>query len=395
MNRRVLLIRSALIVTAMAGAATAYAQTTALSTALLQAQAQAQASMSDLRLLPFIPFGAVYTATNAADGNAILVFERSIDGRLRQAGSVKTGGTGSGAGLGSQGSIVLSDNERWLLAVNAGSNDVSVFDVQPRGLRLIDRADAGGSQPIGVAIHGSLVYVVNAGTGNISGFRLSRRGQLESLPGSTRALSQADAGPAEIAFNADGDRLVVTEKNTNRIVTFSIDRDGLPGNAQVQRAAGTTPFGFAIGRRDRLFVSEAFGGAAGASAVSSYDLDDDGGIHTVSASVATRQTSACWVAVTPDGRFAYAANTGSGSITGYAIGARGDLTRLDADGRTGVTGDGAAPADLALSRGGQFLYSMNPGTQKIVAFFVAPNGRLIQLSTVSNLPSTVFGLAAR
>jgi 6-phosphogluconolactonase len=368
----------------------------AASAALAQPQALARTGAPDLQLqLPFIPFGAVYTMSNSADGNAVLIFERSIDGRLRSAGSVKTGGTGTGSGLGSQGAIALSDNERWLLAANAGSDDVSVFEVRPRGLRLVDRANAGGAQPISIALHGRFVYVLNAGSSTISGFTLSRRGQLEPLPGSTRALSQADAGPAQVSFDADGDLLVVTEKNTNRIVTLSIDRDGLPGEPQVQPSAGTTPFGFALDRRDRLFVSEAFGGAAGQSAVSSYDLDDDGTIHAISPSAPTTQTSACWVVVTNDGRFAYTANTGSGSITGYAIGFGGDLTRLTADGRTGVTGDGSAPADMALSRGGQFLYVETGGTHTVAGFFVAPNGHLVPLNSVSGLPPGAAGLAAR
>jgi 6-phosphogluconolactonase (cycloisomerase 2 family) len=358
------------------------------------AAAHAQTVDASLQL-PFIPFGNVYTETNAVNGNAVLVYERAIDGRLRLATSLKTGGNGTGAGLGSQGAVALSDNERWLLAVNAGSDDVSVFEVQPRGLRLVDRANAGGTEPISVTIHGSLVYVVNAGNDTISGFTLSRRGQLEPLPGSTRALSQAGAGPAEVAFNAAGDLLVVTEKNTNRIVTFAVDRDGLPGEAQVHPSSGTTPFGFAFGRRDRVFVSEAFGGAAGQSALSSYDVDDDGTFRTISASIPTRQTSACWVVVTPDGRFAYTANTGSGTVSGYSVGFDGNLARLDANGVTGVTGDGSAPADMALSRGGQFLYVRSGGVNTIRAFFIAPNGHLVVTSTVSGLPAGGAGLAAR
>ncbi len=356
--------------------------------------AQAQTPDANARL-PFVPFGAVYTESNAADGNAVLMFDRAIDGRLRAAGSISTGGIGTGAGLGSAGAIALSENERWLLAVNAGSDDVSLFAVLPRGLRLVDRVNAGGTEPISVAIHGRLVYVLDAGSGNIAGFTLSRHGQLEPLAGSIRPLSQAGAGPAQIAFNTTGDVLIVTEKNTNKIDTFEIDRDGLPSDAHVQASAGTTPFGFAVGHGDRLFVSEAFGGAAGKSALSSYDLDEDGTLHVISPSVATSQTSACWTAVSHDGRFAYTANTGSGTITGYAIGASGDLTRLDADGRTGVTGDGSAPADMAFSRGGHFLYVQNGGTHTIAGFIVGPHGQLTPLSPVSGLQPGGAGLVAR
>src|SRR5713101_5107320 len=70
--------------------------------------------------------GAVYTMTNAAAGNSILIFTRAANGALANAGSVPTGGKGQGSGLGSQGALTVSGDQRWLLAVNAGSNDVTV-----------------------------------------------------------------------------------------------------------------------------------------------------------------------------------------------------------------------------------------------------------------------------
>ncbi len=44
--------------------------------------------------------GAVYTMSNATTGNRILVFERATNGSLKPSGSVATGGSGTGAGLG-------------------------------------------------------------------------------------------------------------------------------------------------------------------------------------------------------------------------------------------------------------------------------------------------------
>src|SRR5437588_6311915 len=73
---------------------------------------------------------AVYTLTNQVAGNGVAVFTRAADGTLSAAGRVATGGTGTGAGLGSQGAVALSDDGRWLFAVNAGSHDVSVFSVR-------------------------------------------------------------------------------------------------------------------------------------------------------------------------------------------------------------------------------------------------------------------------
>ena len=169
-------------------------------------------------------------------------------------------------------------------------------------------------------------------------------------------MSGAATDPAQIGFTPDGSVLVVTEKATNKIVTFAVDRHGVPSDARAQDSAGPTPFGFAFGKRDQLFVSEAFGGAENASATSSYDIDRNGVLTAISPSVGTNQTAACWVVVTPNGRFAYVTNTGSGSISGYSIDFDGMIELLDADGRTAVTGDGSAPIDLALTDSGRFLY---------------------------------------
>ena len=339
--------------------------------------------------------GAVYTMSNAPDGNAVLIFDRLSDGRLVRAGTVRTGGAGTGAGLGNQGGLVLGGNEKWLLVVNAGSDSISVLEVRREGLRLVEVQPSGGIRPVSVTEHRGLVYVLNAGSDRIAGFVLGRDGRLRSLDGSDRLLSAAATDPAQIAFTPHGEALVVTEKATKKIVTFEIGGDGLPGDARVQDSNGETPFGFAFGKRDQLFVSEAFGGAENGSATSSYNIDRLGVLTTISASVGTQQTANCWVVVTPNGRFAYVTNTGSGSISGYAIDFDGTIELLDADGRTAVTGDGSAPVDLGLTDSGRFLYSLNSGTNTIGAFRIHADGSLTRLPFTGGLPPGANGLAAR
>ncbi len=146
--------------------------------------------------------GAVYTMTNNLAGNEVVVLHRSALGALTPGGSYATGGQGSGGGLGNQGGVTLSDDERWLFAVNAGSSDVSVFAVRRRGVRLTDRQPSGGLQPISVTVHNDLVYVLNeGGAGSIAGFRLDRRGRLAPIPGSMQPLSGPGVDPAQIAFD--------------------------------------------------------------------------------------------------------------------------------------------------------------------------------------------------
>jgi 6-phosphogluconolactonase len=341
--------------------------------------------------------GAVYTATNSVNGNSVLVFERAADGGLTYINAVATGGQGSGNGLGNQGGLALTADGKFVLVVNAGSHEVSVLQTTDTGLIPVNRKNSGGVRPISVSVSGRLVYVLNngsftGGTDTVVGFRLSRDGVLTQIPGSTRGLSAAAVGPAEVALSADGATLVVTEKATNRLDVFEVRDDGLLGAANVFASSGPTPFGFAFGKHDQFFVSEAFGGTANASAMSSYQVSGAAAISLVSPSVPTTETAACWVAVTPDGRYAYTTNAGSGTVSAYSIRPDGTIALLDADGVTGVTGAGVT--DVTLTNNGRYLYALRSGAGAIAAFRVEDHGALTSLGTVS-LPAGANGIAAR
>lgn len=338
--------------------------------------------------------GAVFTLSNSASGNAVIAFVRGADGTLTLAGTFATQGNGTGAGLGSQGAVALSGDGRFLFAVNAASNSITSFAVDGASLTRVSTVASGGTLPISLTTHGNLVYVLNAGgTENITGFSVSQNGGLTMLPGSSRPLSGTGVGPAEVGFDPSGSSLVVTEKNTNRIDVFAVGNNGLASAPVVNASAGQTPFGFAFNQQGVLIVSEAFGGGADASAVSSYTLGTNGTLAIESASVPTTETSACWVAVTNNGKFAYAANTGSSSLTGYRVD-HASLTILNADGKTGITGTTAI--DVALSRNSQFLYTLTADSHSISAFSVRQNdGSLTPASGASGLPVGTVGLAAK
>jgi len=340
--------------------------------------------------------GAVYVQTNQADGNAIAVFSRSSDGALALTATVPTGGSGTGSGLGSQGSLILSENGRMLLTVNAGSNDISIFRVEPNGLTLLNRVASGGIRPTSLTLYKKLLYVLNAGgSGSITGFVLDQSGGLTPIPGSTRPLSNNGAGaapaPAQISFSRDGGTLVVTERATNLIDTYTVDRDGVASDPVPQASSGVTPFGFAFTQQGVLIVSEAFGGAPLASAVSSYHVSE-GGIGVISPSVPTGQTAACWIAVSKNGRFAYSTNAGSGSVSAYQVGTDGSLSLIE--GRAGVTGDGTSPIDASVNGNGQFLYVLNGRTHDISAFAIQADGTLVGIGTFVGLPAGSAGITS-
>jgi 6-phosphogluconolactonase (cycloisomerase 2 family) len=333
----------------------------------------------------------VYALSNDAAGNALVVFDRRADGSLRSARTVPTGGLGSGAGLGTQGALVVSDDGRWLLAVNPGSDDVSLFALHRGRPILVDVAASGGDMPVSVTVDGDLVYVLNSGDDTISGLRIGRRG-LAPIAGSTRSLSGSGVGPAQVELTAHGRQVVVTEKNTNLIDVFPVDRRGRAGAPATNASNGVTPFGFAVDPQGRLIVSNANGGATDGSSLTSYRVQRDGTVASLDGPEPTTETAACWVVVTGNGRFTYTTNTGSASITGYRIGRDGSLRILDADGVTGRTGTG--PIDLDLTDGSRYLYTLNSGSHSISIHRVEHDGSLTALGTVDGLPTAAAGLAA-
>jgi 6-phosphogluconolactonase (cycloisomerase 2 family) len=264
--------------------------------------------------------GFVYTLSNQSTGNMVLAYRRSASGMLTYTASYATGGNGSGGGLGNQGAVIITNDDDVLLAVNAGSNTISSFKITGNGLNLKSTVTSNGDRPVSIAQYGNLVYVLNAGgTGNISGFWLGENDKLTPIPNSTRPLSSATAGAAQVSFVKNGKVLVITEKATNKIITYAVNEWGRPGAMHSITSASPTPFGFAAGRFGNIYVSEAVGGAANASNVSSYHIGMDGSISLTQGPVPTGQSAACWVVLTENGRYIYTTNTASNTLSSYDV----------------------------------------------------------------------------
>lgn len=348
-----------------------------------------------LTLVPFVaarpaaatePVGHVYVQTNASAGNAVVAFERAADGSLAYDETVGTGGLGTSAGLGDQSAIAITSDGGFLLAVNAGSDDVALLEVTGDGLELAD-VQGVGDRPVSVAVHGNLVYVLNQGADTIQALRITDEDTLVNIPNSTRPLSGTGTGGAQVAFSPDGTVLAVTEKATQTIDTYVVRPNGRAIGPNAQPSAGAVPFGFQFGPDGRLYVSE-----APASAASSYDVAADGTLDVISASVPNNQIAACWLVVTEDGRFAYTANAGSANVSQYQIASNGSLT-LVGTGASGVTD--AGPVDLDVTDGDGFLYVLNSRSGSISGFSIdAGDGSLTSVPGVSGLATGWSGLVA-
>ena len=143
--------------------------------------------------------------------------------------------------LASQGSLTYDPRNNLLYAVNAGSNTVSVFSVWGDQLTLRQVVNSGGSFPVSVAVHGNLVYVVNAENGGTVQGYVVAYDHLVPLPGSGRALGLNAAAtpqftntPGQIAFSPNGSQLIVTTKaNWSDIDVFGVGYFGYLSAAPV------------------------------------------------------------------------------------------------------------------------------------------------------------------
>jgi 6-phosphogluconolactonase (cycloisomerase 2 family) len=333
--------------------------------------------------------GYVYIESNDANANSIIMYKQNTDGTLTWGGQTTSGGKGSGAGLGSEGAIVINKEHTWLFAVNAGSNSVSSFKIKNDGsLVLKHTVSSEGTLPISVCVYNDLVFVVNSTTANICGFKLWGDGNLAKIDGSQKSLSDITAAPAQISFNPWGNGLLVTEKTTNKISAFTIDANGVVTGSKANNSAGQTPFGFSIARDKYMIVSNATGGTEKESSCTSYKnlyLN----VSDVNGTVANHQSSVCWVTTAKYGRYAYVANTGSNNLNAYFIASNGALYFLPWT----KTPAGSKPADLTISANNLFVYNINGGDHTITEFKRGVLGRLENIGTVNTIPEFAAGIA--
>ena len=344
--------------------------------------------------------GQVYVNDNTAGENTVAGFERHADGTLSPipGSPFPAGGAGTGASIGSQGALQESANGRYLLAVDAGSGQISVLRIRrDGGLDAVGSpVSSGGPEPVSIAVSGDLVYVANGGPGvnNYSGFRLRHDGDLDPLAGSTVALPSGSE-PGDVLFNSTGRNLVGVRVGPALIDSFTVSHDGLltPAASSPFAAQGPGPFGseFRPTNPGQLFVSNAHGGPE-AGTVSAFDVAGDGTLSSIGSSpFPDHQTAPCWVEISHNGRYLFTVNTASSSISSYAIAADGSLTLL---GSTPFKETGVGAFDARLDPDGDTLWVVE-SAHKAIAGLSVDGGRLNELpSSPTALPETAapFGI---
>jgi 6-phosphogluconolactonase len=358
--------------------------------------------------------GHVYVLNNNLSGaNSITVFGRADDGALTPLGATDIGGRGSLAAFadGTQGSLIRTRDGTRLFATDAGSDQISVVNVDDGKLSLVGVFPSGGAGPVSLTFQDGLLYVLNAANANpasaanVTGFHVDEDGGLHAIAGSTRPLSGPHPNPAQVQLDPRGRFLLVTEKGTNLIDLYRVAKDGSLSGPTSVPSVGAFPFGMAFGRfgpAEELVVADAAGGKNGTGAATAYRLSD-GQLRSIDGPVPDHQIAPCWMVITRNGRFAYTSNADSQAISGYRIHSDGSISLLDANGVTGTTPADTFPLEEGLSRNSRFLYVLDsrlllptPGPATLSGFRVQADGHLTSVvnpATIT-LPFSAIGLAA-
>jgi hypothetical protein len=336
------------------------------------------------------PGNAVFVQTDGLAGNQIVAYDRREDGTLSYAGSYATGGRGgqlTGSVVdhtASQGSLTYDRSENLLLAVNAGSNTLSVFSVFGDHLALRQVLGSGGTFPVSITSGRGEAFVLNAENGgSVQGYAVLGA-HLVPLPWLHRSLGLATLAsgeaeqfthtPGQVALSPDGANLIVTTKAAGQsIEVFKVLPFGRLSQNPVVTADPTVPFGVTFDRQGNLLVSEAAG------ALASFRIGYSGALTPIS-SVATGQAATCWV--TPAGGFYFTSNAGSATLTGFGATFGGQLTLLGNTSTHPGTVDGAST--------GRNLYVQGGLEGTVDEFAVTPSGSLQAIGSLV-VPGAVGG----
>ena len=401
--------------------------------------------------------GGVFAMSNILDANTIVAYSRAADGTLSLVGEYATGGQG-GDFDGPEGldplisayALINTPNNEYLMAVNAGSDTISVMQINDdMSLELVDTESSFGTGPNSLAFNNGIVYVTNidadgefAGEpdqeGSIYGYTFSN-GDLTPIPGSGRDLNNR---PSAVRFSPDGSTLLVASINSgsnqlasgdqDSMVAFTIDADtGLASDSQTGGATSTllgnaenrnlpSAIGFEVVDRSNgtfAIVTEAreftaagdppnFPGLQSGS-VSTYVVGGDGSLSGAQLDFVAGQTAArgegqlttCWIVMDPDGEFFYVSNAIDATISTFRFtDASGNIELVNEVSASGVgpggnvTDGGAAFAvtdgwiDLDITDDGNYLYQLF-GLSGAVGVYAVDNGNLTLVEVVSgNLP---------
>jgi len=359
----------------------------------------------------------IYTESNIAteNGNTILGFQHDADGNLTALPSfpVPTGGTGFIGAGGITDQNVISDPKRTrLFAVNEGSNSISVFDIRKDGsLSPVEGSPfpSGGVNPVSLGLAKDVLYVANRNkdsqnpTQDVSGsfpnytaFRVTPKGQLIPIPGSTIS-GPTDSRPTQTLISQDQHLLFGLDRGVGELRSFQIRKDGrlrespnspqpvpaseFSGVPQSLALGPGTPQATGLGLRVHPKLPILYVGFFTIDRLAVYSFDKVTGELTFLKTVPNSGKLVCWFTTNKAGTRLYTSNPGDNSVSVYDI--EQDPTTPVEIQNIKLKGSGGG-ANITLDRTESFLEVLGQGNPPNVA-----DGNVLNVLKVNPKDGTV------
>ena len=401
--------------------------------------------------------GHLYMQTNEVR-NCIIHYTRASDGRLAEVGRIPTGGAGSGTykpvsgqesapnAFEGSNSVILTPDRRFLFATNGGDNSVSSFAVGADGkLTLLDaqrtgnvvNGRSGTAKALVYSAAHSMLYAVHAfGPDHIRLLSVDADGKLSPRPErytvntmdkpnrvATMAALTADEKFIVVGTTfdvpvepfPDGSPILWVQKNgaphsiasnapdPDGLIVFPVGAYGALGEPKFQDGGGGSPWNpqFLHNRPDQFVIGYAVGDGLAMARIGEDGTVTTGPITKIDTSGGL-PSELCWLAISPDDRWAFATDFGYSYLTSYRI--EGDVLVVAQDPACSkVPGDGtfralngtvsSGPSDNWLSPDGAYLYQIYGNASKLVGYAVQPDGSLGEITSVRIPYNSPQGLA--
>jgi 6-phosphogluconolactonase len=323
----------------------------------------------------------LFVQTNAPDGgNAVRALVASKGGKFRSAGTFRTGQSGTGKGIPSQGTMALASDGRYLGVLDVGSSTVTVFRVGKGRLDRTYRVGSGGRQPVSIASGpGDRFVILNAGgAANLAGFKVQpKSGQLVALPSFSAPLSESSAGPYAVALAPSGNRAVVSyakAKGGHDLELFGVVGGQLTSTL-VAAVQGGQPSPIAFLGEDRILVGRM---ASSGPGIASYAVGQ--GLENISV---INGVLPCWVVIDNGGGLGWAASPSS--VAAFGVGSNGALSKQRSKQLPGRS------SDLTIGEGSRRLYLLNRRHGRMRVLALDPH-KLTVSGSSAPLPGTSTGI---
>lgn len=330
----------------------------------------------------------IFSSTNSRN-NKINVFG-SNKGILEYINSYETRGRGTNENkvdpLHSQGSICISIDRQTLYVVNAGSDEITVFAIGKNNtLRYLQKISSGGKRPISIAISSKNLYVLNSGDsdtlGNITNFRILRDGTLRNIDRGSKTIGKKGQLLGGLIINRMFTKLIVSETGSNLISIHSLDNRGNIIQQVENKISGKNPYGIVQNESNTyLVVNEE------SESITSFKVNNIGTINPIDNSKYENADGMTKIVITKDREFAYVIN--DRGISQFIIYEDNEINFMNFY----DTGNKFSKiSEITIDNKGKYLYTIDEGNGSINSYLIQKHGILKNIQMFENMNMKKIG----